>query len=216
MKKLIEIPGRWALAKLDLLSSYSLRVGGPLKESGWFRSFREGRSVDQTGAPIPWFSYPAIEFLCRRVRPEMRVFEYGCGASTSWWAGKVASVVACEHDEAWYRQVAARVPRQAELHYVPLVYGGEYCQMIQKYHEEFDVVVIDGRDRVNCAQNSIGALNTGGVIIWDNSDRREYEPGLTFLRAKGFKQLEFIGLGPIVAIQSETSILYRAENCFGI
>ena len=53
----------------------------------------------------------------RLVRPNLRVFEYGCGNSSLWWAQRVEKVVSVEHDEAWYRRTEA-APNQ-ELHLVP-------------------------------------------------------------------------------------------------
>jgi hypothetical protein len=46
----------------------------------------------------------------RLIRPEMTVFEFGCGNSTRWWMQRVARVVAVDHDESWAAEVAAGVP----------------------------------------------------------------------------------------------------------
>ena len=40
----------------------SLRAWGYLVEIGWFNSFKSGKPVDKKDLPIPWFTYPAIEF----------------------------------------------------------------------------------------------------------------------------------------------------------
>lgn len=216
MRKLLKIPVIWLLKKLDLYSLYSLRINGAVRESGWFRTFREKRSVDEAGNPIPWFTYPAIEFISRRVRPDMKVFEYGSGASTLWWAQRVDAVVACEHDELWYRRVAELVPDNVRLRHIPLAYDGGYCRAVAEYRGEFDVVALDGRDRVNCAIHALEALKPDGVIIWDNSDRPEYQPGYDLLFSKGFRRIEFAGLAPIDTVHTETSIFYRPDNCLGI
>jgi hypothetical protein len=201
---------------LNLYSLFLLRVGGILKEDGWFRSFQEGRSVDSQGKPIPWITYSAIEFIQRRITSEMNVFEYGCGSSTLWWAGRVNEVVACEHDFAWYQDVTRKLPVNATIHHVPLVYGGDYSRLVSTLGRTFDVVVIDGRDRVNCAINALTALTPAGVIIWDNSDRAEYQEGCRHLLDHGFRKIEFVGIAPIMVFKTETSIFYRPNNCFGI
>jgi hypothetical protein len=87
---------------------------------------------------------------------------------------------------------------------------------VLKYRNEFDIVVIDGRDRVSCARNSLGALKPDGVIVWDNADREEYRPGYQFLESNGFRRLDFAGLGPLNAYQSTTAVFYRDSNCLGI
>jgi hypothetical protein len=102
-----------------LESEYLMRRVAPPAQDGWFRSFEEGAAVDRDGKPLPWYTYPAIEFLQARVRPEMVIFEYGCGNSTLWWAKRVAEVVSVEHDGEWYRRVAARVPPNVTHRHVP-------------------------------------------------------------------------------------------------
>lgn len=206
----------YLLEKTNTLSLYSLAKYGPLKEDGWFRSFKEKSSVDAEGNPIPWFTYPATEFLTRRIHPEMKVFEYGCGASTLWWSKKVNEIVAVEHVEDWYNKIAPLVPENVSLHYINLEYKGIYSKKIKEYNNRFDVVVLDGRDRINCAMNSLTALKEDGIIVWDNSDRQKYEAGYHFLYKNGFRKIEFVGLVPIINFKSETGIFYRQKNCLGI
>ena len=91
-----------------------------------------------------------------------------------------------------------------------------YSNSILAYRETFDIIVVDGRDRVECAKNSLQALKPNGVIIWDNSDRPEYEAGYEFLLNKGFKRIDFSGFGPINSRAWCTSVFYRPGNCLGI
>lgn len=207
---------RKALQKLGLYSLYSLGKTGPLYEDGWFKSFDSKQSIDLEGRPIPWFTYPAIDFLARRIHPYMSVFEYGCGWGTLWWASRVWRVVACEHDRGWYEEMSKKIPGNAFIYHLDLRYGGEYSSKIAEFKGQFDIVVIDGRDRVNCAINSLQALNAGGVIIWDNSDREEYRRGMDYLCHSGFRSINFSGISPIVNYKTETSIFYRDGNCLGI
>jgi hypothetical protein len=76
--------------------------------------------------------------------------------------------------------------------------------------------VIDGRDRVNCTKASLGALKPDGSIVFDNSDRSDYESGYSFLQANEFRRLDFWGMGPINSYGWCTSVFYRTQNCFGI
>jgi hypothetical protein len=80
----------------------------------------------------------------------------------------------------------------------------------------FDIIVIDGRDRVNCAKNSLGALKEDGVIIWDNSERSKYAEGYAFLKDNGFKRIEFTGIGPVNSFAWSTTVFYRNKNCLAI
>lgn len=216
MKKIIEALAIYILKKVDLYSLYCLRRGGQLKNAGWFRSFREERSVDADGSPLPWITYPAIEFLKNRIHAEMSVFEYGCGNSTLWWASKVKEVISVEHENDWYQKIATIKPENVTLYMVDLEYGGTYSKKISEFKNRFDIVVIDGRDRVNCAKNSLQALKPDGVIIWDNSDRLEYQEGYKFLLKNGFRKIEFVGMCPVVNIKTETAVFYRDKNTLGI
>lgn len=213
----------WSLVKqyiirniIDIYSIYSIKSRGPLCEDGWFRSFREQASVDAKGEPLPWFTYPAIEFISKRINIEMSVFEYGCGGSTLWWAKRLNEVISIEHDRDWYEKVVNDVPLNVKLYQIDLTYGGAYSRKVMEYEKRFDVVVVDGRDRVNCVKNSLKALKNTGVIIFDNSDRKEYSEGVSFLLENRFNKIEFVGLCPIVNCKSETSIFYRTGNSFGI
>ena len=82
-------------------------------DEGWLRSFRVGRPVDVAGNPVPWIAYPAIRFLETRVGADLKVFEYGAGNSTLWWAKRVARVISCESDAAWAEEVRASLPGNA-------------------------------------------------------------------------------------------------------
>lgn len=216
MKNIMKAPIVFLLKLLDIYSLYSLRTTGPLKEDGWFRSFREAASVDAEGNPVPWITYPAIEFLKNRIRAEMSVFEYGCGESTLWWASRVREVISVEHDKDWHQKIKLTIPKNVSLTYVDLEYGGVYSKKITEFKDKFDIVILDGRDRVNCAINSLDALKSDGIIVWDNSNIKEYEKGYRFLYEHGFRKIEFIGLSPAVNYKTETGIFYRTNNCLGI
>jgi len=180
-------------------------------DDGWFRSAREGRPVDAAGQPIPWLPYPAIDFLASRVKPDFAVFEWGCGTSTLWWAKRVARVVAVEHDEEWFARISDLAPPNAEVRHVAM--GSErYANAIDVYAPQFDVVVVDGRERVACLRRAVEGLSPRGVIVLDNSQRPEYAEGIAHLAALGFRHVTFAGLVPVVAWKEQTSIFYRAGN----
>jgi hypothetical protein len=128
----------------------------------------------------------------------------------------VETVVAVEHDPQWAVRMAAQVPENVTFLQVPLEADGEYCRTALRTRDKFHVIVIDGRDRVNCALNGVEALSDRGVIIWDNADRGKYRPGFEFLAEKGFRRVPFIGMGPRLARVWETAIFYRDGNCMGL
>jgi hypothetical protein len=187
-----------------------------LKSSGWLKSFREKSAIDFDGNPIPWMTYSFISFLDNKINRDMKIFEYGCGNSTLWWAKRAQSVISCEHDKEWFEKYKLKIPSNVILHNIDLEYGGKYSLKIRDYQAEFDIIVIDGRDRVNCVLNSLAALKSDGVIIWDNSERNEYQKGFIFLEDNKYKRLDFFGIGPINSYPWCTSIFYKNINCLGI
>lgn len=187
-----------------------------LSEIGWIRSKVARMPMDRSGNPLPWFTYPSIAFLDKRVKPDMSIFEYGSGNSTLWWSKKAARVVSCEHHEEWFGYFKDLVPANVEYVYRALQPGGDYSKSILESEGEFDIVVIDGRDRVNCAKSVLPKLHERGVIVWDNSNREKYEEGYSYLIDNGFRRLDFEGLAPINTRASCTSVFYRDNNCLGI
>lgn len=196
-----------------------LRTNGYLRETGWFESAISRMPVDHELCPLPWYTYGAIEFLSERVMPEMLVFEYGSGNSTLWWSDRVSRVISVEHDEKWFYSMESKMHANVEYFLLRLDQQDNshlYVEKISQYKGCFDIIVIDGRRRVECARNSVDALKNDGVIVWDNSDRDKDAEGYRFLGDKGFRQLNFHGFGPINAYGWCTSVFYRKDNCFGI
>ena len=185
-----------------------------LRDTGWLESRFQDLPVDRQGYAVPWITYPSLAFLEPRINAEMSVFEYGSGNSTLWWSSRVRRVVSCEHHRGWYERMAPELP--ANVDYKHLELTGGYPEAIAQHANEFDVIVIDGRERVKCAYNSLGALKDSGVILWDNSEREKYRPAFDFLAANGFRKLDFWGIGPVESYGWCTSILYRSNNCFSI
>lgn len=181
---------------------------------GWTRSRKVAKSVDATGSPVPWFTYAATDFLQSRIPTHLRVFEWGAGGSTLWWAQRTAEVVTCEHDPDWYNEVLRVQPSNVTI-ILRSIKGNAYASEVLN-HRLFDVIVIDGADRLSCANFATDALSPDGVIVWDNSDRASAEEGLELLRSAGFKRIDFRGLGPIGLDAWTTSVLYKSTNCLEI
>jgi hypothetical protein len=215
----MEIVNRVAVKILEkfppLFAHALLRKKSPLREWGWFNSFQSGQSVDASGRPIPWISYAAIDFLERRIPGDAEVFEYGAGNGTLWWAERVARVDAVEHDKQWFEYLRKKLPSNANVVHAPE--GSEtYLEAAQSTGRQFDIIVIDGRDRVASAASAIDSLKPDGVLIWDDTDRERYADGIRDLKDRGFRQIEFRGFAPVEFVLHETSVFYRDGNCLGI
>ncbi len=187
-----------------------------LHSSGLFHSYRRGYPVDEHDQPLPWMNYNIIHLLQERLNDGLAVFEYGSGYSTMFLAGKVASVVSIEYDRAWFEQMRPRVPANVTLLHQEFEYDGPYCRSILQDDTRYDLVIVDGRDRVRCAENAVSRLSERGVILFDDSDRKAYAEGLAALRERGFRSLNFEGLKPLGFVRHHSTLFYRPENCLGI
>ena len=210
IKDLVKRP----LQRFGWFHGIQIARGGYLEDVGWVRSKLTGEPVDAAGAPLPWLTYPAIGFLAAAIPQDARVFEWGSGASTAWFAGRASRVVSCEHDPAWYRHVCETAPPNAEVH-LNSQQQDSYVAEVTK-HGEFDLVLIDGRRRVDCARAALDALSRTGVIVWDNTDVPKYRSGLKMLADNGFRRVDFTGLIPSSNVGGTTSVLYRDHNCLGL
>ena len=187
-----------------------------LKQSGYVESIRQHQPLEEHGDPIPWMNYQVIHFLRTRLRQEHHLFEYGSGFSTEFYAGLVGKVVSVEHDTNWFKRLQQSKPDNVEVIYRDIVDIESYCSAAKQQGENYDIIVVDGRERVRCIKSSVEQLTTRGVIILDDSARERYREGMTFLRQRGFKQLDFIGLKPGGISTHQTTIFYRPDNCLDL
>ena len=172
---------------------------------------------DDAGDVNPWLSKPCIDFLKPRLSKEMSVFEWGTGNSTLFWSKHVKEVVSVEYDEEWYKKLKEIVPKNVSLKYFKLEYDGAYCRAILEENQKYDIILIDGRDRVRCAKYAVNYLKDTGIIIWDNTDRESYQEGFEYLKKKGFKSITFSGLTyKFSGVELPTMIFYREKNILNL
>lgn len=189
-----------------------------LSVNGWLESRYLRMPVDKDLNPLPWYTYSAIHFLEPRIRKEFRVFEFGSGNSTLWYSKRVSSVICVEQSLEYYEYLKPKFQKNSNITCVhePREEEGGYADVIYKYPEKFDVIVIDGSDRVRCAYNAPKFLKPDGVVVFDNSNREMFDEGLQYLLDSGFRRINFWGHGPISHIEWCTSVFYRTDNCLGI
>lgn len=207
------------LLKLDFKTFSALlsqKHEGYLFESGWFEAFRSGSAVDKNNNPVPWLTYPFISFISERLNKTMDIFEFGSGNSTFFYSDKVNSVTTVEHNQAWYEKVSTRKKNNVTLLFVPLDENDKYCRSAIESGKKYDLIIIDAEDRVNCIINCLDALKENGIIILDDSERKEYLEGVEFLLKNFFKKIDFWGIAPGVLLKKCTTIFYKPDNCVNI
>lgn len=156
---------------------------------------------------LPWFSWPAIDFLNGHLHRAHSVFEYGSGGSTAFFAERAERVVAVENDTAWYELVRenlsargcgnASVLRGAFEHGQPDRFiTSDYVRALNDF---YDVIVIDGAEdwpdeilRPICFTRAQRYVKRGGIIVVDDAWRYD---GLIRDSAARSREM-FQGVGP--------------------
>ena len=118
----------------------------------------------------PWISYDAAKAIGRHLGPTSSVLEFGSGMSTAWYATRAGHVLSIERDAEWFAEVSSRLAtlENAEL---------RLCESREAYlaiedDRQFDLIMIDGAWRDDCAQLATRHLAPGGVIYCDNTDKQ--------------------------------------------
>jgi hypothetical protein len=165
------------------------------------------RPVDAEGNAIPWYTFPAIEFLRQLDFSEASVFEYGSGNSTVFWGSVARDVVSVEDEESWHAEMLRAVPANCRMLLEPDL--DRFVAAIDEY-DAFDVVIVDGpargRTRLKCARAALRHLKSGGMVIVDNAD---WLPETTaFLRDSELLQVDLTGFSPINSFTGTTSFFF--------
>lgn len=222
-----------------------------LEKRGWFESL-DGIPRNKNGI-VPWITYPAFRQIQRIIKPSFKVFEYGCGGSSLWWAANTAEVTSVEHDAAWAERVAKTAPANlkiitrvmdepcsddrkaattkffAEPPELPVSPNRDHNIMHGLLSEEFiayateitafprasfDVVVVDGMARTLSAWLAAQYVKPSGFIVFDNSDRWQYNGAFKMLSAAGFRRIDYYGPGPVNRIEWCTSLFVKTADVF--
>jgi len=214
MVKFLKKQGWGVLNSVGFGGAVQLYLKSALKEYGWFRSFHSKQSVDAAGNPLPWYTYSFIFFLEPRIKPHFEVFEYGSGNSTRWYGARVKHIAAVEHDAQWIEIIKPKLPANSTVYSRPQ--GPSYVEAVKNEEKKYNIIVVDGRNRVKCTAFAVEYLTEDGVLILDNSERDWYQPAKDLMTSKGYKSIDFRGMLPIVGHESCSTVFYKDGNCLGI
>jgi predicted O-methyltransferase YrrM len=190
----------------------------------YLRSLLPGKSPLADG--VPWLTFRAIRWLASNIDRSMRVFEYGSGGSTLFFARRAGEVVSVEHDPEWYARTSAALegegirnctyllrPPEAQAvvrfassdpAYSKLDFA-DYVSAVDSYPDRsFDLVSVDGRARPACLSAGLGKVKAGGWLLLDNSDRSHYAEAVEALG--GYERLNLRGIAPYSTDVTQTTI----------
>ena len=134
-----------------------------------------------------------------------------------YWAKRAKKVVSIEDKPEWFEKFQEEFSAPN--------WQMRYCDEKQGYEdtifadgEKYDVIVIDGKRRAECAACAVKALSAGGMVILDDSDRintsLEYADAVKNLRAANLLQVDFYGFCPMNNYTKATSIFFSRDFDF--
>lgn len=128
----------------------------------------------------PWLTEDAIKILSSWLKPSDKYFEWGSGRSTLWFLERVAEVASVETDGAWFSKVEGmikekRIPgKTADYTLVDLQKPDgveKYVGVCGKYPDQyFDVILVDGAERLKCIRSAQAKVKSGGLLCLDNAN----------------------------------------------
>ena len=180
---------------------------------GQFKSIINKSAVDRYGGPIPWYCYPAIEFLDQFDFSKKKILEFGSGNSTIWWAKKCKQIISIEHDEKYFKYINDKNIKNLKLR----LFKERQNYINQKELTDSDVVIIDGNFRketiLNVIKNSNKIKKNNIMIIIDNS--HWYLDIIKIMQKKfNYTQLDFFGFCPSVNFTNATTVFINKNKKF--
>ena len=173
-------------------------------EMGHYASVMAKQCIDSAGNPLPWFTYPAIEYLKQLDLKDKKMLEWGSGNSSIFFSRRVKQLVSIEHDKTWYNAVNKK---RLKNHDIILKSEDEYTELDLYLSTKFDIILVDGIKREDCVETAIKLIASDGLIILDNSDRH-YDL-CSRLRDEDFIEVDMHGFGPINEYTWTTSLFFR-------
>ena len=151
-----------------------------------------------------------INFLKNKINKNTKILEFGSGDSTIFFSKLTNYLISIEHNIDWYNRIKPKLSAQVryiinKINYVsapPADKRFYNCDTIDQIlgqdtpDESFDIIIIDGIHRVNCAYGTVNKLKKGGILVLDDANRIEnpatdgsYMP--IKLLVKGWKEHRF-------------------------
>ena len=145
----------------------------------------------------PWIANEVTNFLKKNIKKNTFILEFGSGNSTIFFSKLTKNLFSVEHNKDWYNKIKNKLENDVtyilkSIDYIsrpPINKTFYNCDTIEQLLGQsipdgyFDIIIIDGIDRVNCAYESINKLKKNGILVLDDSNRIEnpasdgsYEP----------------------------------------
>ena len=130
---------------------------------------------------------PLLTKWCKAVKPS-RILEWGPGESTLLMEKlrPKAKILSLEHQKVWYKKWVNHFGVEGNV-LLLLSEASEEDRSDKEWREytnptysdmKFDLIFIDGRERVKCLEFAKKVISDKGVVILHDSERGEYAEGI--------------------------------------
>jgi predicted O-methyltransferase YrrM len=181
-------------------------------KTSWVNSLMSGISLDENQKEVPWMTYKAISYLKDFVKKDQEIFEFGSGASTLFFARNCKNVTSIETNKRWKSIIEERLKENNLTNsQINLMEDGlenenyenfllrhceEHSDVANQRKKQFDIIIIDSIKRYKCSTNILSSLKKGGIIILDDSERKNYKKIFDYYQEQGLKRKDFEGISP--------------------
>jgi hypothetical protein len=184
------------------------------RNTGHWKSSIRMSACTADGKCIPWYTYPAIDFLTQRAFEGRNILEFGGGQSTLWWSKRAQGVLTIEENSDWYERLRCQIGSNVTLHYCPADRVTRTITPIKNLIDAypiraFDVIIVDGHLRRELTALAFSYMSPEGAILLDNSEGFGYEQ----TKNRNCRRIDFYGFAPGVSLRHCTSLVYLGD-CF--
>lgn len=209
--------GMRAASRISVGFSIVRSVAAQPDQIRWLPRWLAQRHASPMAIRQPWWPYSATRWLATQLPSRARVFEYGGGGSSLWLQDRGALVTVVEHHPDWCRQlvdagvaVAERPPTSTGsiTSWPEPGFFDSYVDAIGREPDgSLDLVIVDGRARIDCVHQAIAKVKPGGLLLFDDTDLPRFLPATQLL--PNWERHVFRGLKPVQHWPGETSVWRR-------
>jgi len=140
---------------------------------------------------FPWWAPDAVKFVNDYLTKDSLVLEFGGGGSSPWLADRAKKVITIEHHPKWARMIRESNKENLEVRELSRPYN-----LICKEFKDntFDLIIVDGRDRVKCFKDAKRLVKPGGWIALDDAARERY--GEAWKSVSSWKEVKYKNKDP--------------------
>lgn len=129
---------------------------------------------EDTQLLLPWYTLPCLEWLKKQNTKSWNVFEFGAGYSTIWWRLNCNRLLSVDTNESWAKAMNAHFINDKNEYSTSLIRHASSMESLRQEDFLINCIIIDGAWRLECLQNSLDIVVSGGYIIIDNWGQEDF------------------------------------------